>query len=543
MIHRNTPARGKAGGQTSTRGCDPADSRQPERDAVPDDGLVYWPSSLGKPDGPTYIRVAPSRASVPEGKKPRPRRLGTSVLFAFLFFAGAALTAAAGNEVASLVASDTTATSAESTATGTESTATTTTADESTSTETQTSTDPTTTESVPGETVPETTTGAEPPAAGDPGASDDPASGEGSDPAAPPESDPGATDSQVTVASEPPSPPPASDQSGDLAAALAAAKPLTDRSKKSRPPAAKPKPVLPPSGSQPVEQAKRGTKAKGQRAYTALRRPPRASEVEPEPAPGLPDGDVLWLRAPLPDPTPPSLRLSPEFAKELRTVAAAKGLDWALVLAVLRAEHLNRSGEVSLGAVRRTAGRLASLHVGRSDRATARAFAGSRATADRVAVLERYYRAIGLRALVRGLVASKDALATRLLADKRIEIYAGGREDIAAGRVDVRVLAMIAYLAESFGKVEVSCLISGHRLYARPGVVSAHIYGRGLDIAALDETPIYLHQQQGSVTELAIRQILLLPAEVLPRQVISLLGLGGPSFPLADHADHIHIGY
>ena len=24
---------------------------------------------------------------------------------------------------------------------------------------------------------------------------------------------------------------------------------------------------------------------------------------------------------------------------------------------------------------------------------------------------------------------------------------------------------------------------------------------------------------------------------------ISLLGLGGPSFPLANHYDHIHIGY
>jgi hypothetical protein len=25
--------------------------------------------------------------------------------------------------------------------------------------------------------------------------------------------------------------------------------------------------------------------------------------------------------------------------------------------------------------------------------------------------------------------------------------------------------------------------------------------------------------------------------------VISLLGLGGPSFPLANHADHIHVGF
>jgi hypothetical protein len=25
--------------------------------------------------------------------------------------------------------------------------------------------------------------------------------------------------------------------------------------------------------------------------------------------------------------------------------------------------------------------------------------------------------------------------------------------------------------------------------------------------------------------------------------VISLLGLGGPSFPMGDHGDHIHVGY
>ena len=40
-----------------------------------------------------------------------------------------------------------------------------------------------------------------------------------------------------------------------------------------------------------------------------------------------------------------------------------------------------------------------------------------------------------------------------------------------------------------------------------------------------------------------MHDILLLPGEVMPRQVISLLGLGGPSFPLADHYNHIHIGW
>jgi hypothetical protein len=29
----------------------------------------------------------------------------------------------------------------------------------------------------------------------------------------------------------------------------------------------------------------------------------------------------------------------------------------------------------------------------------------------------------------------------------------------------------------------------------------------------------------------------------MPRQVISLLGMGGPSFPMADHYNHIHIGF
>jgi len=40
-----------------------------------------------------------------------------------------------------------------------------------------------------------------------------------------------------------------------------------------------------------------------------------------------------------------------------------------------------------------------------------------------------------------------------------------------------------------------------------------------------------------------VRSILLLPVELQPRQVISLIGMGGPSFPLADHYDHIHVGF
>jgi len=91
----------------------------------------------------------------------------------------------------------------------------------------------------------------------------------------------------------------------------------------------------------------------------------------------------------------------------------------------------------------------------------------------------------------------------------------------------------------------VSCLITGHPLYVagRPGVVSMHIYGKAVDISAVAGIPILGNQGPGTITERAIEQILALPPSVLPKQVISLMTLGGPSFALADHYNHIHVGY
>jgi hypothetical protein len=69
------------------------------------------------------------------------------------------------------------------------------------------------------------------------------------------------------------------------------------------------------------------------------------------------------------------------------------------------------------------------------------------------------------------------------------------------------------------------------------------MYGLAADISAVAKTSIIGNQQPGGVTERAIKAILRLPSEMQPQQVISLLGLGGPSFPLADHYDHIHVGF
>ena len=171
------------------------------------------------------------------------------------------------------------------------------------------------------------------------------------------------------------------------------------------------------------------------------------------------------------------------------------------------------------------------------------AYNGHTGYADSAFALTRYNRAVGLDALVTGLQAAKPDLQAKVLGDGRLDIYAGGRLDIAMGRTDVRVLVLLRYLAEAHGQVTVSSLTNGHRVFSRPGVVSAHTYGLAVDVAALGGVSIVGNQEPGGLTERAVRNILLLPSELQPKQVISLLGLGGPSFPMGDHDDHIHVGY
>jgi len=261
-----------------------------------------------------------------------------------------------------------------------------------------------------------------------------------------------------------------------------------------------------------------------------------------DPEAGLFGGATVWLHRSLPDPTPPARRLAPAWAKMLHTEASAAGSSWARVLAAVRANGHTGRTPASRAAVRKLAHRLAST-AGRGEWNSFLALSGRTSWADRAQAFARYNRAVGLHALVVGLDASKRTLERKVLGDARLSIYAGGRADVAAHRIDVRVLVLLRYMAEAHGSVTVSSLHSGHRYYSRPGVVSAHTYGLAVDIASLGGTPIYGHSQPGSVTEAGVRNVLLLPAELRPRQVISLLGLGGPSFPLADHDDHIHVGF
>jgi hypothetical protein len=314
-----------------------------------------------------------------------------------------------------------------------------------------------------------------------------------------------------------------------------------------------PTPTTPTPASTPAARAPAGTPAKAALRATPPPVKPRATKkwivkrakIAPASSPEIEHDEhtygepTVWLNRALPDPTPPSARLTRSFAHELVSAAKRHDADWAAVLGVLRAQGERGPAPATAADLDSLASRLAGGQAWRG----ALALSGRTGFADRAEALADLYRSIGIETLVTGYVDSRGRLAKRLLDNESVLIYSGGREDIAAGRIDVRVLVLLGYLAERHGSIAVSSLFSGHRKFARPGVVSAHVYGHAVDVAAVDGTSIAGHQQPGGLTEAAVRSILLLPTELQPQQVISLLGLGGPSFPMRDHGDHIHVGY
>jgi hypothetical protein len=141
------------------------------------------------------------------------------------------------------------------------------------------------------------------------------------------------------------------------------------------------------------------------------------------------------------------------------------------------------------------------------------------------------------------LLLPKEALERRVLADQRLEIYECGRTDIQTGQIDRRVLATIEYLAEKGYRLTITSLKCGHGVYTASGNVSYHSSGNAVDIAAINGVPVLGHQGPGTLTDALLKEVLRLQGTMMPDELISLEDLGGPSFPLADHADHVHIGW
>ncbi len=141
------------------------------------------------------------------------------------------------------------------------------------------------------------------------------------------------------------------------------------------------------------------------------------------------------------------------------------------------------------------------------------------------------------------LLLPKPLLEKRVLSDERIEIYPCGREDIRSGQIDRRVLATLEYLAESGLDPTVTALKCGHGYYTSSGNVSEHSSGNAVDIAMVNGIPILGHQEPGGVTEQTVRRLMQLQGTMAPHQIISLLEIGGATMAMADHNDHVHVGF
>jgi hypothetical protein len=143
------------------------------------------------------------------------------------------------------------------------------------------------------------------------------------------------------------------------------------------------------------------------------------------------------------------------------------------------------------------------------------------------------------------LLESKEQLQQQVLANKDIDIYPCGRQDIQTGQIDRRVLATLEFLAVSGLKPTVSALKCGHSELTTEGNVSEHSTGDAVDISEINGIPIVGHQGPGSITDTTIRKLLTLQGSMEPHQIISLMSYPGAPNTLAkaDHYNHIHVGF
>jgi hypothetical protein len=410
------------------------------------------------------------------------------------------------------------------------------------------------------------------------------------DPATPPaDTTPATTDATTTAVTttvtttDPAPPPPAPDPAAtDPAPPAVDATPAATDSTPPATPAVTPTPA-PTTPVATTSDAPADTTSDGGREQPAATTPPahagsgQSKTVTPPPPvavqPALsarllptPAQIRFYVHATTTPPLPKLKTIDHELALRVSTIASEAHVHWALLAAIARVEsRLGAAKGPIAGRKLPTvptdqADQLRALAAFLSDHGANRnlsaksthdalkAYFGSDKTARRVGALAAFYGALGLGRMQHGIGWHGTQLRKRVLHDSRLHIYAGGRADIRGRRVDPRVLITMEYLANATGSVRVSSLVSGHRLFTASGGVSAHVYGRAVDITAVGGVRIKHHQGPGSVTERTVRLLLLLPQRMRPRQVVSLMDVDGPtgnhgSFALPDHTDRIQIGY
>jgi hypothetical protein len=139
---------------------------------------------------------------------------------------------------------------------------------------------------------------------------------------------------------------------------------------------------------------------------------------------------------------------------------------------------------------------------------------------------------------------SKPALESAVLSDPGISVGACARRDVAAGSVDKRVLAVLAFLSRSALHPSVGALRCPRGGPAGSGA-PAQDSVRAVDISAIDGTPVAGHQGASTITDLTIRTLLTLPSESLPSEITSLMQYPGSANTRAKaaYSNRIRLGF
>jgi Transglycosylase SLT domain len=141
------------------------------------------------------------------------------------------------------------------------------------------------------------------------------------------------------------------------------------------------------------------------------------------------------------------------------------------------------------------------------------------------------------------LLLSKPRLEREVLSDPGIAMPECARHEVAAGKIDKRALAVLAYLSRSGLKPTVGTLPCGNGAYTANGYVFPGHSGDAIAILAINGTPIAGHQGAGSITDTTIRTLLTLPGEYFPARIVSLMRYPGAPSTVArpDHGSYIEV--
>lgn len=137
--------------------------------------------------------------------------------------------------------------------------------------------------------------------------------------------------------------------------------------------------------------------------------------------------------------------------------------------------------------------------------------------------------------------ADPAVLSRAVLAHPGIDLRSEAADDVTAGRVDDRLLAVVLIVATTNRLGAVGPFVSGHTTnVAGTNRVSLHASGRAVDLPVIDGAPV---SADNAAARAVAEELLALPPSLRPQELGSPWpDLAGPgAFSDEDHQNHLHV--